>query len=73
MERVKGLISMVLDEVDVFFKRNGYIPSQVMIPDKEYNLLRKKQIIYNDSLIKIVNCGRVVNEECYKPSKNRAH
>ena len=70
---VKQLIQMVLDEVDCFVRRHGYIPSQVMVPDNQYNVLKKERIVYQEFSINITNCGRIVNEECNKSSKNKTY
>lgn len=70
---VKELIQTVLDEVDSFFRRHGYIPKQVMVPDNQYNILKKERIIYHDFSINITKCGRILNEECSKSSKNKTY
>lgn len=70
---VKELVQMVLDEVDCFVKRHGFIPKQVMVPDNQYNVLKKERIMYQEFSINITNCGRVVNEECGKQSQNKTY
>lgn len=70
---VKELVQMVLDVVDCFVRRHGFIPKQVMVPDNQYNVLKKERIMYQEFSINITNCGRVVNEECSKQSQNKTY
>jgi len=59
-------ISDILEEVSSHFRRTGEIPSAVMIPDQDYYKLKNERITFEDCDIRLINCGRVVNEECNK-------
>lgn len=70
---VKELVQIVLDEVERYVKMHGFVPRQVMVPDNQYNILKKERITYQEFSINIVSCGRIVNEEYYKSNKNKTY
>ena len=70
---VKELIQTVLNEVECFVMSRGYMPKQVMVPDSQYQLLRKVNVEYQGMRVHVVGCGRIVDEEIYKSNKNKVN
>ena len=57
---------MVLNEVELYVLQHGYMPTQVMVTDNVYAILRNENLAYKDNRIILVSCTRIVNEETSK-------
>jgi len=59
-------VNDVIQEVQSHYARTGQVPVKVMVLDEDYYKLKNERIVFKGSRITLINCGRVVNEECAK-------